>query len=296
MVSTEQTTVGALLKELENVIGTDYFLEDVDEDDPVESMMTISIDIRLCLVPPECFGMDSQSYLHGESSLPHTLFFSKQTAKIKILDIPKETSAVRRGVIHCYSGALPMAQDYVDMGFHIGIGGVVTFSNAKKTDFADGDSLGVCAEVSQLFNGLRAHFAHFMRVYTDGSIHIRIFFGKADTHFRAFHVAARRTRTANCAFSPQMIRISQAAAKSAEGIQEMYFESHAHYDDKRFREDREELLSTLLPASRVGTVINISKVSCAASREWMTTGILTSSASRSCCRNQNLCSSRGLKS
>ena len=43
-----------------------------------------------------------------------------------------ESSAVRRGVIHCYSGALPMAQDYVDMGFHIGIGGVVTFSNAKK--------------------------------------------------------------------------------------------------------------------------------------------------------------------
>jgi 3D (Asp-Asp-Asp) domain-containing protein len=43
MVSTEQTTVGALLKELENVIGTDYFLEDADEDDPVESMMTISL-------------------------------------------------------------------------------------------------------------------------------------------------------------------------------------------------------------------------------------------------------------
>ena len=43
-----------------------------------------------------------------------------------------ESSAVRRGVIHCYSGALPMAQDYVDMGFHIGIGGVVTFSNSKK--------------------------------------------------------------------------------------------------------------------------------------------------------------------
>ncbi len=43
MVSTEQTTVGALLEELENVIGTDYFLEDADEDDPVESMMTISL-------------------------------------------------------------------------------------------------------------------------------------------------------------------------------------------------------------------------------------------------------------
>lgn len=43
-----------------------------------------------------------------------------------------EASKVRKGVIHCYSGALPMARDYVDMGFTIGIGGVVTFSNAKK--------------------------------------------------------------------------------------------------------------------------------------------------------------------
>lgn len=43
-----------------------------------------------------------------------------------------EASAVRKGVIHCYSGALPMAREYADMGFTIGVGGVVTFSNAKK--------------------------------------------------------------------------------------------------------------------------------------------------------------------
>ena len=41
---------------------------------------------------------------------------------------------VRNGVIHCYSGALPMAKDYVKMGFYIGIGGVVTYSNAKKLE------------------------------------------------------------------------------------------------------------------------------------------------------------------
>ena len=43
-----------------------------------------------------------------------------------------QSSAVRQGVIHCYSGAWQMAEDYVKMGFLIGIGGVVTFSNAKK--------------------------------------------------------------------------------------------------------------------------------------------------------------------
>jgi TatD DNase family protein len=37
----------------------------------------------------------------------------------------------------------------------------------------------------------------------------------------------------------------------------MYFESHAHYDDPRFDDDRDELLNTLLPQSGVTRVINV---------------------------------------
>jgi len=36
----------------------------------------------------------------------------------------------------------------------------------------------------------------------------------------------------------------------------MYFESHAHYDDKRFDRDRDELLGKVLPAAGVETVIH----------------------------------------
>lgn len=36
------------------------------------------------------------------------------------------------GVIHCYSYSPEMAKEYADMGFFIGVGGVVTFKNAKK--------------------------------------------------------------------------------------------------------------------------------------------------------------------
>lgn len=43
-----------------------------------------------------------------------------------------QSSNVRTGVIHCYSGSWQMAEEYVKMGFYIGIGGVITFSNAKK--------------------------------------------------------------------------------------------------------------------------------------------------------------------
>ena len=33
---------------------------------------------------------------------------------------------------HCYSYSVEMAKEYVKMGYYIGIGGVVTFKNAKK--------------------------------------------------------------------------------------------------------------------------------------------------------------------
>jgi len=43
-----------------------------------------------------------------------------------------QKSGHQKGVIHCYSGNAQMAMDYVKMGYYIGIGGVITFSNAKK--------------------------------------------------------------------------------------------------------------------------------------------------------------------
>ena len=36
------------------------------------------------------------------------------------------------GVIHCYSYSPELAREYVKMGYYIGVGGVVTFKNAKK--------------------------------------------------------------------------------------------------------------------------------------------------------------------
>ena len=36
------------------------------------------------------------------------------------------------GIIHCFSYGKEMAREYLNMGLHLGIGGVVTFKNAKK--------------------------------------------------------------------------------------------------------------------------------------------------------------------
>lgn len=36
------------------------------------------------------------------------------------------------GVIHCFSYGVELAREYLNMGFYLGVGGVVTFKNAKK--------------------------------------------------------------------------------------------------------------------------------------------------------------------
>lgn len=48
----------------------------------------------------------------------------------QVFDIIKKSNA--RGVIHAYSGSLQLAKEYVKLGYLIGVGGVVTFKNAKK--------------------------------------------------------------------------------------------------------------------------------------------------------------------
>ena len=37
-----------------------------------------------------------------------------------------------KGVVHCYSGSVEMAEEIIKLGMYIGVGGVITFNNAKK--------------------------------------------------------------------------------------------------------------------------------------------------------------------
>lgn len=68
--------------------------------------------------------------LAKEFNLP-VLIHSREAAA-DTLEIMKKEAGGLSGVIHCFSYSREMAQEYVKMGFYIGIGGVVTFKNAKK--------------------------------------------------------------------------------------------------------------------------------------------------------------------
>ena len=69
--------------------------------------------------------------LAKELSLP--IIVHSRDAAADTMEILKEHHEKElRGVIHCYSYSKEMALEYVKMGYYIGVGGVVTFKNAKK--------------------------------------------------------------------------------------------------------------------------------------------------------------------
>jgi len=39
-----------------------------------------------------------------------------------------------RGVIHCFSGSIETAREYIKLGYYLGIGGILTFKNSKLKD------------------------------------------------------------------------------------------------------------------------------------------------------------------
>lgn len=74
---------------------------------------------------------ERQLELARECKLP-VIIHSRDAAK-DTLDMMKALHAEEiGGVIHCFSYTKEIAREYLEMGFYFGIGGVITFSNAKK--------------------------------------------------------------------------------------------------------------------------------------------------------------------
>ena len=72
-----------------------------------------------------------QLQLARELQLP-VVVHSRDAAKDTLDIMQAEHAETIGGVLHCFSYGVEMARKYLDMGFWIGIGGVVTFQNGKK--------------------------------------------------------------------------------------------------------------------------------------------------------------------
>ncbi|MDO4941955.1 MAG: TatD family hydrolase [Lachnospiraceae bacterium] len=93
-------------------IGLDYYWDNVERD-------------------VQKWWFEAQMQLAREEKLP-IIIHSREAAQ-DTMEMMKASKAEEiGGVVHCYSYSREMAKIFLDMGFYIGIGGVVTFKNAKK--------------------------------------------------------------------------------------------------------------------------------------------------------------------
>ncbi len=72
-----------------------------------------------------------QLALAREERLP-VIIHSRDAARDTLDIIKAERAKETGGVIHCFSYGVDLAREYLQMGFYLGIGGVVTFHNARK--------------------------------------------------------------------------------------------------------------------------------------------------------------------
>lgn len=69
--------------------------------------------------------------LAKEVSLP-VVIHSREAAADTLKVMKEHHAETIGGVVHCFSYSKEIALEFINMGFYIGVGGVVTFKNAKK--------------------------------------------------------------------------------------------------------------------------------------------------------------------
>lgn len=72
--------------------------------------------------------LEKQIDFANANSLP--ISFHDREAHADSLEILKKMQP--KGVVHCFSGSVEMANEIIKQGMYIGVGGVITFKNAKK--------------------------------------------------------------------------------------------------------------------------------------------------------------------
>lgn len=95
-------------------IGLDYYRE------KEESVRTLQKKIFI-----------EQIELANELNLPISIHC--RDAYKDTLDILKEHTCIKKGIMHCFSGSLESAKEFIKLGYLIAFGGVLTFKNSIKT-------------------------------------------------------------------------------------------------------------------------------------------------------------------
>lgn len=153
-----------------------------------------------------------QLLLALELDLPVILHNREATEDILTIvkEIVNRKSSNRQliGVFHCFNGSKEVAQQILDMGFYLGIGGVLTFKNCKL-----GETL---EQLSTINNQLS--IKDRLVLETDGPYMAPVpHRGERNESRLMIHVAERLAEVYNCSVE-QIISVTNANARSLFGI------------------------------------------------------------------------------
>lgn len=111
-------------------------LETFAGEEKVVAIGEIGLDFHYDRSPREVQRIWFKKQLELAKKLELPVIIHSREASKEIFDTLKEANLSNRngkgaGVIHCFSESVEMAKEYVKLGYYIGVGGVITFKNAK---------------------------------------------------------------------------------------------------------------------------------------------------------------------
>lgn len=92
----------------------------------------IGMDYYKSTTPRELQEKVFRRFLELAEELTLPIAVHSREAHGDVLNILKEYKLIKKGVIHCYTGDISTATKFTDLGYMLGIGGVITFPNAQS--------------------------------------------------------------------------------------------------------------------------------------------------------------------
>ena len=92
----------------------------------------IGLDYYRNFSPPNVQKDAFQKQLDIAEKMEMPIIIHNRDAYMDILPILESRQGQIQGVLHCFTGNIELMERSVEIGFHIGIGGIVTYPNAKE--------------------------------------------------------------------------------------------------------------------------------------------------------------------
>ncbi len=107
-------------------------LREMSKEDKVIAIGEIGLDYYYDNSPRDIQRKWFREQLELAKELDLPVIIHSRDATKETYDIIKEAQdGTLRGVLHCFSGSVEVAMEYIKLGFYISIGGTVTFKNAR---------------------------------------------------------------------------------------------------------------------------------------------------------------------